>query len=373
MTPIRASLIRSIALIRKETRQMLRDRSTLTLGVVLPLALLLLFGFGLSLDVTRVPVAVVMDSASPATRELFFQLRLSPYFEPVITHSWAKAESALRQGDTQAIVRLADNRGKPGEAVQIVVNGRDSNQARIMLRYVAGAVQLWAAQNAAGDSAGSALMGQAVAETRIWYNPAMESRFFLVPGVIALIMTLIGALLTALVIAREWERGTWEALLATPVRMGELLAGKTVPYFLLGMIGLALCLAAARWIFEVPLRGSAALVVGGSALYLLVCLELGLLISAAVKNQFLASQIVLLVSFLPTLMLSGFIFDLRAAPKAVYVLGHLFPATWYVELLQTLFLVGNIPEILVRDLAVLGCFALGLMMPLRANLGKTLE
>ena len=378
---------RAFALLRKETRQMVRDRSTLTLGIFLPILLLLLFGYGLSLDVTNVPVAVVRDSASPVTRDLFIRLALSPYFSPEMVNSWAEAETMLHEGRTQAIVRRSLEEKSGGrEHIQIIVNGRDSNQARIMQRYLEGAIALWtqgkqvpdqASQEGQGgghDPQGTlSRPGTAVAETRIWYNHALESRHFLVPGVTALIMTLIGALLTALVIAREWERGTYEALIATPVREGEFLLGKTVPYFLLGMVGLGLCLLAAAFIFDVPMRGSLLFIIGGSALYLLIALGIGLLVSAATKNQFLASQFVLIISFLPTLMLSGFIFDLKSAPRFVYYFAHLFPATWYVDLMQTLFLAGNIPEIIIKNGFVLLLFAVAALGLTRKKLRKTLE
>lgn len=376
---------RAWALIRKETRQMLRDKSTLTLGIILPMLLLLLFGFGLSLDVKRVPVTVVHDSSSPVTRDLFTALKLSPYFDPSMSDSWQEAEILLSTEKTDAIVRRTLRDSPNGtERIQVIVNGRDSNTARIMRTYLEGAIARWAMvrQGNAGflsvatpnfGRIGENSAGLAVAETRIWYNHAMESRYFLVPGVTALIMTLIGSLLTSLVIAREWERGTYEALVATPVKKYEIVAGKTIPYFVLGMIGLSLCLAAAAWIFAVPMRGSLWLVVAGSSLYLLVALGMGLLISAVVKNQFLASQIVLVVSFIPTLMLSGFIFDLKSAPVAAYYAAHLFPATWYVDLLQTLFLVGNIPEIVVVDMLVMLGYAVLFLSIAGARIQKSLE
>ncbi len=365
-----AAQSRAAALIRKETRQMLRDKSTLTLGIFLPVFLLILFGYGLSLDVTLVPVTVVQESSSPLTRDLYIRLGLSRYFSPTLVHSMREAEALLRNEQTDAIVRRQDDPPEGGEHVQIVVNGRDANRARIMRRYLEGAVGQWAAGARPPGAAGP---GLAVAEPRIWYNHAMESNYFLVPGVTVLIMTLIGALLTALVVAREWERGTFEALIATPAREGEILIGKTVPYFFLGLIGLSLCLAASAFLFQVPMRGSLALVVAASALYLLIALGIGLLVSCTIKSQFLASQVVLVLCFLPTLMLSGFIFDLTSAPAPVYYLGHIFPATWFVDLLQTLFLVGDIPEIILRDLAVMAGFAVVMLGLARAAIKKRLE
>ena len=372
-----SSVIRVRALIRKEGRQMLRDRSTLTLGLILPMILLLLFGFGLSLDVNFVPVAIVRDSSSPVTRDLYTSLNLSSYFAPVMANSMEEAKDLLKGTKINAIIRR-DIKDRPYGAnnIQIIVNGRDSNQARIMQRYIEGAVYRWIAMKTASNvysMAGGAFPGQAVAEPRIWYNHAMESRHFLVPGVTVLVMSLIGTLLTALVIAREWERGTYEALAATPVTPGEILAGKTVPYFGLGMVGLTLCLAAASWVFAVPMRGSLLLIVGCSALYLVVALGLGLLISSLLKSQFLASQFALVFTFLPTLMMSGFVFDLKSVPVFVYYLAHIFPATWYVELLQTLFLAGNVPQIVIRDIAVLCVFAVIFLGLTRASIKKSLE
>lgn len=362
------SITRTRALIIKEGRQMARDKSTLTLGIILPIFLLLLFGFGLSLDVDKVPVTVVLDDGSPKTRDLFIALNLSPYFAPKMASSMQEAKSALTSGRTSAIVRRAlRESSQGGEDIQIIVNGRDSNQARIMLRYLEGAISQWFSRNH------PAAFSFVQTQPRMWYNDALESRWFLIPGVTVLIMTMIGTLLTALVIAREWERGTFEALIATPVRQAEIIIGKIVPYFALGMAGLGLCLAAALFVFKIPLLGSLILVIAGSGLYLLVALCLGLLISALLKSQFLASQIVLIFSFLPTIMLSGFIFDLKSAPAFVYYVAHIFPATWYVDFMQTVFLAGNITKLILTDLAVLCVFALALLAALKASLVKSLE
>lgn len=356
---------RAYALIRKESRQMIRDKSTLTLGIFLPMVLLLLFGFGLSLDVKDVPVVIVRDSTSPISHDLFVSLKLSPYFTPVMADSWHEAEELLKKGEIQAILRRdIKDRSDYSEHIQVLTNGRDSNQARIMERYLEGAISQWAESRSKNIMPQSLEpVGMAMAETRVWYNHAMESRYFLIPGVTALIMTLIGSLLTALVVAREWERGTYEAMAATPVKRFEIILGKTVPYFGLGMVGLSLCLLAAAFIFRVPMRGSLLTIILGSSLYLILSLGLGLFVSAAVKNQFLSSQIVLIFSFFPTIMLSGFVFDLHSAPLIIYYIGYMFPATWYVDLLQTLFLVGDVPEIIIKDFLVLafyGLFMLGL-------------
>ncbi len=207
---------------------------------------------------------------------------------------------------------------------------------------------------------------------RLWFNTANDSRYFLVPGLVVLIMTLIGAFLTALVMAREWERGTLESLFVTPVRAGEILMGKTIPNFVLGMIGLALCVATAKVLFHVPLRGSLWLLVAASMLYLVVALAMGLLISTAVKSQFVASQTTILVTFLPALMLSGFLFDLRNMPTFVRAITYIVPARYFVAVLQTVFLAGNVWAVILPAAAVLALMATVLWTLVRLMTRKSL-
>jgi pyoluteorin transport system permease protein len=211
-----------------------------------------------------------------------------------------------------------------------------------------------------------------VVQNRIWFNEANDSHYFLVPGLIVLVMTLIGAFLTAMVMAREWERGTLEALFVTPARTDEILLGKTVPYFALGMIGLFLCILAAKFLFGVPLRGSIWVLTGVSMLYLLVTLGIGLLVSSVTRSQFVASQIALVVSFLPAMMLSGFLFDLRSMPAAVRMISYVMPARYYVALLQTIFLAGDIWSVVIPNAVVLLGIAAALLLLSRAATRKRL-
>jgi ABC-2 type transport system permease protein len=208
--------------------------------------------------------------------------------------------------------------------------------------------------------------------SRLWFNEANDSRYFLVPGLIVLIMTLIGAFLTALVMAREWERGTFEAMFVTPIRSGEILVGKTAPYFMLGMIGLFLCILSGKYLFEVPLRGSTLVLTVVSMLYLLVTLATGLLISSVTKSQFIASQVALVVTFLPAMMLSGFLFDLRSMPDVIRAITYIMPARYYVALLQTIFLAGDIWSVIVPNAAVLAAMAAGLLVLSRMSTKKRL-
>ena len=356
---VRASALRIGALVRKEARQMVRDPSSIAIGIVMPVLLILLFGYGITLDVTHVPVAIVVEDPTPEASEVAASFELSPYFDARMMTSMARAEQLLLERKLDGIIRIrpdfARNLALGGAEVQILVHGVDANNARIIQNYAQGAVGQWSARRAGEAMTVSA--GPVVVQNRMWFNEANESRYFLVPGLIVLIMTLIGALLTALVMAREWERGTIEALFVTPVRTDEILLGKTIPYFALGMIGLALCLLAAKFLFNIPFRGSVIVLTGASMLYLLVALGIGLLISSAVKNQFVASQITLLVSFLPAVMLSGFLFDLRSMPELVRMITYVLPARYYVALLQTIFLAGDIWPVILPNAAVLAGMA----------------
>jgi len=342
---------------------MVRDPSSIAIGVILPVLLILLFGYGLSLDVTNVPVAVVLEDPSPEATELAARFQLSRYFKVLTLTSMARATQLMLERKVDGIVRIRPDFGRNlsrGIAeVQLLVHGVDANHARIIQNYARGAIGQWTGRRAAqGERVASVPVA---VESRLWFNAANESRYFLVPGLIVLIMTLIGALLTTLVMAREWERGTLEALFVTPVRTGEILLGKTIPYFALGIIGLVSCLIAAKFLFQVPFRGSLSVLLGASMLYLLVALGIGLLISSAVKSQFVASQITLLVSFLPAVMLSGFLFDLRSMPVAVRAMTYVLPARYYVALLQTIFLAGDIWSVILPNGGVLAAMAVSLL------------
>jgi ABC-2 type transport system permease protein len=363
------------SLVKKEARQIVRDPSSIAIGIVLPLLLILLFGYGLSLDVLDVPVAVVLEGPSPAATELASSFQLSPYFDARMLVSMPEAEALMRARKVDAIVRIRPDFGRNlalGDAeVQILVHGTDANRARIIQVYAQAAIGQWAARRAAEgkDVAG----GPVAVRDRLWFNEANDSHYFLVPGLIVLVMTLIGAMLTALVMAREWERGTLEALFVTPVRAWEILLGKTIPYFALGMIGLALCLLASKFAFHVPFRGSLWVLTGASMLYLLVALSIGLSISSAVKSQFVASEVTLLVTFLPAVMLSGFLFDLRSMPAAVRLLTYALPARYYVTILQSAFLAGDAWGVILPNASILAGMAAVLLILTRGATQKKLE
>jgi ABC-2 type transport system permease protein len=371
----RAKLRRIRALIIKETRQLVRDPSSLALGVALPLVLILLFGYALSLDVKNVPVGIVLEDSSAQAAELVGSFQLSPYYKPAPLRSMSEAEQLMLEKKIDGIVRIRSDfsrelaRGR-GE-IQLLVHGSDANRARIIQSYVQGAVGAWSARQEAEGHVPVA--PPVVVQSRAWFNETNESRYFLVPGLIVLVMTTIGALLTAMVMAREWERGTIEALFVTPVRSGEILLGKTIPYFGLGMVGLALCVFAAKFMFDVPLRGSFLMLIACSMIYVLVAVGLGLLISSASKNQLVASQISLIATFMPAIMLSGFLFDIRSMPNGIRAVTYLLPGRYYVTLLQTIFLNGDVWSVILPNAGVLLLMLAAVLLGSRALTKKQLE
>jgi ABC-2 type transport system permease protein len=340
-------------------KQILRDPSSIAIGIVFPMMMILLFGYGLSLDINRVAVAIVDEDTSADSNALIGQIRLSPYFAVTVAHSMSEAQVLLLARKADGVLRIPSDftrRAHLGNAqLQILVNGTDANQARIMQAYAAGPVALWSAARAAAGA------GPVLLASRLWFNTNNDSHYFLVPGLIVLVMTIIGAFLTAMVVAREWERGTLEALFVTQVRAGEILVSKVIPYFALGMIGFMLCLLAGKFLFNVPLRGSLALLFLASAIYLLVALGIGLLVSTLVKSQFLASQLAMLLTFLPAMMLSGFLYDLRSMPAFVRGITYVLPARYAVALMQTLYLAGDVGSVIWPNLLVLTAMAATLL------------
>ncbi|RMH04321.1 MAG: ABC transporter permease [Nitrospirae bacterium] len=353
--------IRLRGLIRKEFLQVVRDPSSIAIAFFLPVLLLVLFGYGVSLNAKHVPLAVVAEKPDSLTAGLTASFRHSSFFDLSVYSTMSEAEQALRAHQVQAIVRLRENMAQAftsqdGAPIQVIVNGSDANTARLILGYIQESIAIWLEHL---ERAGRVVLPIPVRiEPRIWFNPEVESRHFLVPGLIAVIMTLIGALLTALVMAREWERGTLEALMVTPVTIQEILLGKLLPYFLLGTGGLALSVAMAIWLFQVPFRGSFGVLAGTGALFLLVALGMGLLISVVARNQFIASQVAILATFLPAFILSGFIFDLKSMPAPIQVLTYGVAARYFVEILQTLFLAGTVWDLILPNAMTLVIMAL---------------
>ncbi|MCP5215037.1 MAG: ABC transporter permease [Pseudomonadales bacterium] len=372
----KASIMRLRGLVRKEFLQILRDPSSIAIAFVMPVVLLLLFGYGVTLDAKHVPVALVVEQPSVETASFVSGFHKSTYFIPLSMTNRQAAEHAMMAGMVDGIVVLRADFASlltrsQGSPIQVIVNGVDANKGRLVLGYVQGVLGNWLQQQA--QLTGRELKLPVQLQQRIWFNSELRSRDYLVPGLIVVIMTLIGALLTALVMAREWERGTMEALIVTPVAMWEVLLGKLIPYYLLGMGSMLLSVIMALWLFEVPLRGSPWLLLITSSLFLLVALGMGLLISILAKNQFVAGMMAIITTFLPAFILSGFIFDIGSMPGIVQMVTYLIPARYFVAILQTEFLAGDVWAVILPNSAALLLMAIFFLGLSRLKSHKRLE
>ncbi|CAH2603787.1 ABC transport system, permease component YbhS [Rhodovastum atsumiense] len=358
-----ATLLRLRGLLRKEVLQVLRDPSSLLIAFLLPVVLLLVNGYGISLDAREMRLAVVIEAPAEDSREVLQALAASPYLAPVQTTSAAEAERLLVAGTVRGMLvlreeflaRLARPSRWPAPA-QLAVNATDPNTARILEGYVQGALATWMV----GRAQERRLLprGGVTLEHRYWFNPELRSADFIVPGMVAFVMSMVGTLLTALVVSREWERGTMESMLASPARLPEMIAARLACYFALGMLGMVVSVLMAILVFAVPFRGSLAVLLLAAALFLVFALSLGLFISALARSQFVAAQVAFITTMLPALMLSGMLFDIASMPGWLQVLTHVFPARYLVSILQTLFLAGTVWTLILPNLAALAIAAL---------------
>jgi len=355
---------RLIALCKKEALQIVRDPSTLLIAFAFPVLLLFVFGAGINLDASTVRLGVVLEDSSPEARRFAETLVGSPSFRIVWGHDVRAMGDRLRSGNGRGFVVVRSGfseaflRQEPGPpTVEIITDGSEPNTANFIPAYVRGAYGVWLREEL-GRHGRPAPRGFTL-ESRAWFNPSTQSRNFLLPGSITIIMTVVGALLTALVVAREWERGTMEALLAAGVSRTELVTSKLIPYFVLGLFSFGVCVAVTTGIFGVPLRGSlpALLLVG--ATFLGSALGLGLLLSTALRSQYNAAQAALNIAFLPALMLSGFVFEISSMPWPIRAFTTIVPARYFVTAMQTLFQAGDIWHVLLRSLFALGLSAAG--------------
>lgn len=347
-------------LIAKESRQIFRDPSNLLVAVILPLLLLFLYGYGLNLDPRFFRIGLVVEQPTPESGSFTAALQNSRVFRIETARDRRFFDAAMVAGDIRGIVVLPADfsdliyRGETAP-IQVIVDGSDPNTAALVQGYAEALWANWLATEAI--SRGQALPLPVTVEPKYWYNTELASRNTLVPGSMAIILTLIGALLTALVIAREWERGTMEALLATPIGRVDLLVGKVVPYFLLGMGSMVLSTLVVIFLFGVPFRGSFLVLGAVSAVFMLASLGQGLLISTITRNQLVAAQASILSAFLPAVYFSNFIFELDSMPWPLRAISWIVPAKYYVSTLQSLFLAGNIWPVILPDLAGLAAIA----------------
>ena len=345
------------ALCRKETVQILRDPSSALIAVVIPLMLLFIFGYGINLDSSKLHVGILMEQQSEEARDLANTFIGSPYIAATVSDDRQGLIKKLQAGKIRGLIvipvdfsaQLARPEGKA--PIQVITDGSEPNTANFVQGYAEGIWQIWLQQRAVDN--GGEFKPLINVQLRYWFNPAAISQHFIIPGAITIIMTVIGAILTSLVIAREWERGTMEALLSTQVTRTELLLSKLLPYYILGLLAMTLCMLVAVFVMGVPYRGSLAILFVMTSLFLASTLGMGLLISTITRNQFNAAMVALNAGFLPAVMLSGFIFEIDSMPAIVQAVTYVIPARYFVSTLQTLFLAGNIGSVLLVNLLFL--------------------
>ncbi len=350
------------AVARKEVLQLSRDARSLLLAFLLPALLLVLFGYAISFDVRDIRTGVLDEDRSAESRALLDAFRASGYFTFVAVLDGPDGiRPLLERGEALAVIVVPAGfaahvgGGRPA-AVQALVDGSDANTATIALGYSRGVVASWAARRA-GDGAGGALRPPLVAETRVWFNEELESKNMIVPGLVAVVMMIVAAMLTSLTIAREWERGTMEQLAATPVTRLEVVAGKLLPYLAIGLVDVAVATALGVWLFGVPLRGSLLLLAGLALLFLSGALGLGMFISAVARSQMLATQVAMLATFLPAFLLSGFMYAIAVMPRPLQLLTYLVPARYFLTVTRGIFLKGVGPEVLWPQAWLMVAFA----------------
>jgi ABC-2 type transport system permease protein len=375
-------LRRLLAVSRKEIVQVLRDSRSLLIVLLMPLMLMTVLGYGVNLDTKHIQVWAFDREGSPASQDLLRRFQASIYFDLVRSASdYRTLTDALDDGRCQLAIivphdfsaRLRDGRVV---TIQALVDGSDSNTAQLAIGYAQGVLSGYGSAVQAEfirASGGPAIMPALSVEARTWFNEELESKNFIVPGVAAVVMAVVGTLLTSLTIAREWERGTMEQLISTPVTALEIILGKLVPYFALGMFDTAVCAAIAVFWFEVPFRGELATLVIGSGLFMTVILGLGFWISVLTKNQLAASQIGLVAAFLPSMLLSGFTFPIEQMPLGVQTFTYLVAARYYVVILKSVFLRGTGISALAWPALALSIYTLIIVALARRSFHKSLE
>lgn len=352
-------LLRIKAIAKKELVQIWRDPLSLAMAFLLPVILLFIFGYAITLDVNNLSTVVYDLDKSGMSRELMAELRGSGYFTIIDTVDDRGAiDEYLDSGKARVAITIPKDfskdikRGGPAQ-LQVIVDGSDSNTATIALGYITAATELYVLRMNINHN--KSLIDPRV---RVWYNPELKSKNFIIPGLIAVIMSIIAAILTSLTFAREWERGTMEQLIATPVKTPELILGKLVPYFLIGFLDMVVSVFIGVFLFGVPLRGNVFLLMTLSGIFLFGGLSLGILISIVAKSQIIASQVAMVVSYLPAFLLSGFMFSIFNMPKPLQIMTHIIPARYFVSILKGIFMKGSAFRFLALETFLLSVFGL---------------
>ena len=361
---MRARRVRAIA--RKELLQVWRDPRSLMIALLMPLIQMALLGYGVSLDIKHIPICTFDREGSQRSEALLKRFQASNYFRIAeVEPNYAAMTEALDYGRCKLAIVLPPTFSQRlvdvGESeVQAILDATDDNTANIGLGYAQAVVAGFSADVALRQSArrGSPQQNEpVVVESRVWFNEDLDSRNFIVPGIVAMVLALVGAQLTSLTIAREWERGTMEVLISTPVTPSELMIGKVLPYFVIGLLDAAFCMTLAVFWFAVPFRGTLATLLFTTSLFLIVVLGVGYLISVLIRRQVGASQIALLVTLLPTTLLSGYIFPIDQMPWPVRAITYLVHSRYYVTIVKAIFLKGAGLEQLAVPISLLAVYA----------------
>jgi len=343
------SLPRIWAIAKKEFIHIYRDSRSLALVILMPAILMLLFGYAVTLDVKKVPMAVLDQDGTQESLSFVHRFSASPYFDlKIFVRNEKEITQLIDKGKVKMGLVLPWNFSRMIKAgkkvpVQVLLDGTDSNTANIILSYVQAVARQYNQEKTflKVERMGRKKLNTPVeGRTRVWFNEDLESKNYFIPGLVAVIMSIIGVLLTGQVIVREWERGTMELLISTPVKKGELMIGKLFPYFFLGLVDLTLAVLMGKWVFQVPLRGSIALLFCLSSIYIFVALALGLTISTVAKTQILANQMAMIIGFLPTFLLSGFTFVIANMPLWLQIITYGIAPRYYVTMLKEIFLKG---------------------------------
>ncbi len=372
-------IARLLAIARKEVIQIRRDPRSLGMAFVIPMILLFLYGHALTLDVDNLKTIVYDQDRTAVSRDFLARSLESRYFTAVATaQHYRDIERALDSGQAQLALVIPRNFGRDLErgravSVQALVDGSDSNTATIALNYLEGITTRYSTERTAARLGVSLRSLPVEGRPRVWFNETLQSKNYIVPGLIAVIMAVIAALLTSLCVAREWERGTMEQLIATPIRVPELILGKLLPYFGIGLIDVVLSVGAGTLVFGVPFRGSLLLFLVLALLFLVGALSLGLLISIRAKSQLVASQVALVATFLPAFLLSGFVFDIGNMPGWLQAITHVVTARYFVTILKGIFLKGIGLDVLWMEAAFLAAFAVIVVAAAHRAFRKNLE
>ena len=364
-----------IALIQKEIKQILRDPSSIIIAFVLPFISIMIYMYGINLDSVKVTMGIKNDDHNPEIATLVKSFGHSKYVNSIYFDNVKDIETAIARSKIKGAVIIPNDfstklsRGQNPDLL-IITDGSEVNTANYVQSYAMSIANNWLAT---GKYAGSVKKNSINTEARTWYNPDLNSHYFIVPGSIAITMTLIGILLTSLVVAREWERGTMEAMLSTSVKTIHIVLGKYIPYFILGMFSLAFNIFLCVVIFQIPFRGSYLVLLLVSGLFLFTSLGIGLNVSSVLKNQFLASMVAMSVGFMPALMLSGLMFPINSMPVFFQHLTRILPPRYYVSFVESEFMAGTVPEIVIANSIYLTILGLVLFFAVYKNTLMRLE